>query len=132
MGTRGIYKFIDTDATYYVYKHWDNYPSGAAIFIQNALELSWKLPRFEADEFSASFIAANKKGGGDVRLMHELEGDETSIIASLHETWIEYLYEISCKDNKLHVKAIDIQEEACCFDGFLDEFTAQYNEDMNR
>lgn len=102
MGTRGIYKFIDQDSAYYVYKHWDNYPSGAAVFIQNTLKLAWKLPRFEADEFSASFIAANKKEGGGVRLMHELEGDKTNIIASLREMWIEYLYEISCKDNKLN------------------------------
>lgn len=93
---------------------------------KNALKLSWNLPRFEADEFSASFIAANKKGGGDVRSMHKLEGDETNMIASLRETWIEYLYAISCKDNKLHVKAIDIQEGVCCFEGILDEFSAQY------
>jgi hypothetical protein len=95
MGTRGVYKFIDQHSTHYVYKHWDNYPSGATTFIQNALELAWELPRFEADEFSASFIAANKKSVGDVRLMHETEEDETSIIASLREIWIEYLYEIS-------------------------------------
>ena len=129
MGTRGIYKFIDQDSAYYVYKHWDNYPSGAAVFIQNTLKLAWKLPRFEADEFSASFIAANKKEGGGVRLMHELEGDKTNIIASLREMWIEYLYEISCKDNKLHIKAIDIQKGACCFDGALDEFSAHYPDD---
>lgn len=131
MGTRGIYKFIDQYSTYYVYKHRDNYPSGAAVFIQNALELAWGLPRFEADEFSASFIAANKKRGGDIRLMQELEEDETSIMASLHEMGIEFLYEISCKDDKLHVKAIDVQKGTCCFEGFLDEFTARYNEDMN-
>ena len=91
MGTRGIYKFIDQRSTYYVYKHWGNRPSGAAVFIQNALQLAWRLPRFEADEFSASFIAANKKEGGDVRLMHELEEDEANMMASLHEMWIEYL-----------------------------------------
>ena len=126
MSTRGIYKFIEPRSAYYVYKHSDNYPSGAAVFIQNALKFSWELPRFEADEFSASFIADNKKEEGDVTLMHELRGDETSRIASLREIGIEYLYEISCKDNNLHVKAIDIRKGTCCFDGALDQFSAQY------
>lgn len=35
MSTRGIYKFIEPRSAYYVYKHSDNYPSGAAVFIQN-------------------------------------------------------------------------------------------------
>ena len=103
--------------------------SGASVFRQKGMKLSWELPRFEADEFSASFIAANKKEEGDVTLMHELRGDETNRIASLREIGIEYLYEISCKDKKLHVKAIDIQEGVCCFDGALDEFSAQYPDD---
>ena len=128
MATRGIYKFIDNVSTHYVYKHWDNYPSAAAKFIQNALEFSWELPRFEADEFSTSFIVANKKESGDVRLMDKLEEDEASIIASLDERWIEFLYEISCKDNKLHVKVVDIRKGSCCFAGYLDEFTTKYQD----
>ena len=39
-----------------VYKHSD----GAVCWINKALEHAWPLPRFEADEFAAAFVAANK------------------------------------------------------------------------
>lgn len=61
MSTRGFYTFKDTDgASYHVYKHSDNYPTGAADALDSALLMSWRLPRFEADEFAAAFVAANK------------------------------------------------------------------------
>lgn len=121
MATRGIYKFIDNDSTYYFYKQWDNYPSGAATFIQNALKLSWKLPRLEADEFSASFVAANKTRNGDVTLLHALNEDDLSSVS--------FLYEISCKDGKIYVDARDTQNGTHCFNGSLDEFSARYKDD---
>lgn len=92
MGTRAIYKFIDNDQTITLYKHWDNYPSGAIGFIEKALEYAWELPRFEADEFAAAFLAANKKKGqgGDLYICN-INGME------------EYNYEISLKNNKLWI-----------------------------
>jgi hypothetical protein len=42
-----------------VYKHSDGYPDGAVCWITKALEHAWPLPRFEADEFAAAFVAAN-------------------------------------------------------------------------
>jgi hypothetical protein len=74
MSTRSIWTFIDKswepEREYHVYKHYDGYPAGASAFVINVLlsELAWRWPRFEADEFAAAFIAANKVRQGDIRL----------------------------------------------------------------
>ena len=60
MSTRALYTFIDGDSTHHVYKHHDGYPEWAAKHIEAALPFAWALPRFEADEFAAAFVAANK------------------------------------------------------------------------
>lgn len=95
MSTRAVYTFQDTMSEYHVYKHHDGYPSGAAEFIQNALAHAWELPRFEADEFGAAFISANKDSAGGVRLTHgyDKHGD------------LEYRYEISAPAGALVVTA---------------------------
>ena len=75
MGTRAVYFFYDEECRtggdfYGVYKHYDGYPSGAASHIEAAKEYAWQLPRFEADEFAAAFVAANKNPkGGECRLI---------------------------------------------------------------
>ena len=69
MGTRAMYTFLEKGARFNVYKHHDGYPEGAAEAIRNALSKAWELPRFEADEFAAAFVAANKTSSGGVRLM---------------------------------------------------------------
>jgi hypothetical protein len=63
MSTRACYRFIDPSDTGVVtiYKHGDGYPEGAVCWITKALEFAWPLPRFEADEFAAAFVAANKR-----------------------------------------------------------------------
>jgi hypothetical protein len=84
MSTRACYTFLDTFSrgetrSFHVYKHHDGYPyaqchtgeeAGALVWIRNALIYAWELPRFEADEFAASFIVANKGNSGGVRLVH--------------------------------------------------------------
>lgn len=69
MSTRAVYTFKGFGEEYHVYKHYDGYPSGAARWIGNALAFAWDPPRYEPDEFAAAFVAGNKTGGGDVRLM---------------------------------------------------------------
>lgn len=68
MSTRAVYTFIgcaefDRGERHHVYKHCDGYPSGAADAIAAAIPLAWPLPRFEADEFAAAFVAGNKERG---------------------------------------------------------------------
>lgn len=71
MSTRAMYTFRSADGSeeFHVYKHQDGYPTGAAEALVAALEYAWPLPRYEADEFAAAFVAANKSHSGGVRLM---------------------------------------------------------------
>jgi hypothetical protein len=114
MSTRGLYKFGD----YKVYKHWDNYPTGAHEFIKNAMSLAWRLPRFEPEEFSTAFIAANKKGSGDIYMIGRH--------AQMDDCGAEYLYEISLDGSgvDLFVKISD--ESGCIFTGTLTEMGEKY------
>lgn len=89
MSTRAIYIFADNfdnsdTEVYAVYKHHDGYPDGARGFIVETMKYAWEMPRFEADEFAAAFVAANKRSPGGVRLypqalrlrkILELQGD---------------------------------------------------------
>lgn len=75
MGTRAVYTFKDEDSSFSVYKHYDGYPAGegggagAFGFIKEAKKYAWELPRFDAAEFAAAFVKANKgEAGGDVYL----------------------------------------------------------------
>ena len=98
MSTRAVYTFKDEyDNTHHVYKHHDGYPSGAVEFILKALDKSWKLPRFEASEFAAAFIAANKDEGGGVYFSKgpEDHGD------------LSYKYEVTAKDDVLQIKVFE-------------------------
>ena len=103
MSTRGLYTFTDSEGdSFTVFKHWDNYPSGAYNFIQKALTKAWDLPRFEADEFAASFIAANKKdGGGDLRLTNEATTNADVL-------GIEFIYTITSEGGALKVITRDL------------------------
>ncbi|MGH6892854.1 MAG: hypothetical protein ACREEP_11400 [Dongiaceae bacterium] len=81
MGTRAIFTFrggySEDDSSYgslfdrpvSVYKHWDGDPLSAAGFLARAQSNAWPAPRFECDEFAAAFVAANKQGCGDLRIL---------------------------------------------------------------
>ena len=94
MGTRALYFFEDSDGVYGAYKHYDNYPSGAMWFIENAKEYAWPFPRFEADDFAAGFVAANKaKGGGECRLLRMFDDTSIDMVMDDH-IWCDYYYVI--------------------------------------
>ena len=122
MGTRAIYTFKDENGTFHVYKHWDGYPEGALDAIKRALPFAWELPRFEADEFSAAFVAGNKpKDGGNVRLLPCPMPCETKSKSRHVRTWrevappdIQYRYEITRGAKGLHVAAYDV---SCSYPG---------------
>ena len=73
MGTRAVFTFKDDNGYHPVYKHWDGYPEGAVECLTKAIPFSWGLDRYEASDFSAAFVAANKKGGGDVYLSEPVD-----------------------------------------------------------
>jgi hypothetical protein len=68
MSTRAIYTFKGFGETYHIFKHHDGYPSGAAQWLERALDYAWPLPRYEPDDFAAAFVAANKTRGGGIRI----------------------------------------------------------------
>src|SRR5713101_2351532 len=84
MSTRACYRFFplngpnDWPGVVTVYRHHDGYPSGAATAIEAALPHAWPLPRFEAEEFAAAFVRANKMSADDhAREYEEQAGIET-------------------------------------------------------
>jgi hypothetical protein len=84
MSTRACYRFIpengpnDFPGVVTVYEHRDGYPKGAAKAIEAALPYAWPLPRFEADEFAAAFVRANKKNADDHARDYETWAAETA------------------------------------------------------
>lgn len=99
MSTRACYTFKDQHNTFHVYKHSDGYPTGAAQWIAAAVPFAWELPRFEASDFGAAFIAGNKKRGGSCYLMH------TGEIKAVAPGDINYRYEIECEGGIIQVTA---------------------------
>jgi|11BtaG_2_1085332.scaffolds.fasta_scaffold00403_13 hypothetical protein len=111
MGTRAVYFFYDEDFQdlYGVYKHYDNYPSGAASHIEAAKEYAWQLPRFEADEFAAAFVAANKNpNGGECRLIGLFNHDSVPSVME-EQSFCDYYYYVSYsqKDEDLKVEILE-------------------------
>ena len=132
MSTRAVYTFTDevrlhpsNGAGHHVYKHHDGYPSGGLEWIANARAVAWPLPRFEADEFAAAFVAANKTESGDVRLS---VGISSRQIASDAEYW----YVVTALDGEIHVTIHecdwwgDTPSEKEIFSGTLDAAIAKY------
>lgn len=104
MSTRGCYVFQDAQAkgAYVVYKHCDNYPSGGIAALVAARAFAWELPRFEADEAAASFVAANKKDAGNVRLCGFGSWQELAPVD------IEYLYIVRQDASGVTVQCLDV------------------------
>jgi len=133
MSTRALYTFSDEMGEFHVYKHCDGYPEGAREFISLAMEYAWPLPRFEADEFAAAFVAANKSydgkpSHGGIRLMKSGHWKEIST------SDIEFHYTVSLKNKQLHVQAnsvhhdyaTDVWSVVPIFEGTLDKFCNEF------
>jgi len=122
MSTRAMYTFKDERDTIHVYMHSDGYPEGGLSWIANARKLAWPFPRFEASDFAAAFVGANKQNYGNVRLCgpayqkaSDFSGDS------------EYWYQISFRKDNLHIEIYTVQwwdephTETRIFSGTLDK-----------
>ena len=119
MSTRGCYRFTDERDCFTVYKHSDNSPytkDGGIAAIRKATAHAWPLPRFEADEFAASFVAANKEAGGGVRLLNT---PNKQTLAHMPAD-IKYLYDVSVRKGGLWIVVSEIVGSA-----FSDNRTAK-------
>lgn len=118
MSTRGCYIFKDTSGEYVVYKHGDNYPSGAADSILGAFQYAWELPRFEANEFGAAFVVANKQPYVWTELngrVNRSVGGEVRLCSREKMPWdIAYIYVIYARGNPLAITSlcVDAHEAA--------------------
>lgn len=97
MSTRACYIFKDQDREFTVYVHCDGYPSWAWRYFADTIAsgIAWPLPRWEADEFGAAFIAVNKTRPGSVRLVKKWNDHDD----------LSYLYKLTMsKGNVLIIK----------------------------
>jgi hypothetical protein len=117
MSTRACYTFTDESGDIHVYKHHDGYPftggvhngqqyeGGGLVWINNAKPWAWELPRFEADEFAAAFVAANKeKSNGGIRLINKANPWEFS---SDSEYWYKVKIAVPALDVFVQVYSVD-------------------------
>lgn len=117
MSTNGTYKFVDTSCSITVYKHHDNYPSGALGFIEKALEYASKLPRFSALYFCSAFVIANKTA--------------IELIDNSSANHQEYNYEISFqKDGGLYIICRQYDSQPI-FSGTIENFRLWIDENNN-
>lgn len=87
MSTRAVVTIKDDSDTFHIYTHSDGYPEYQVVRIVKALKFAWPLPRFEAMDFAAGFVAANKKHGGELYLTKDWQ---------LHPD-LEYRYEVTAR-----------------------------------
>ena len=96
MGTRCVVTFKDEHQSFSVYQHWDGNPAVILEELGTTLKSgkAWPLPRFEASEFAAAFIAANKDGSGNVYLTSGPKAHSD----------LSYEYVVTCNGPALAVK----------------------------
>ncbi len=90
MSTRAVVTIIDDQHKFSIYTHCDGYPEYQVKRIQDALKFAWTLPRFEAMDFAAAFVAGSKTGGGNIYFTDDWQshGD------------LEYRYEITARSDQ--------------------------------
>lgn len=120
MSTRAIYRFYDENNHFAVYKHYDGHPVDSAMYFFKALQYAWSLPRYEADEMAAAFVAANKgMGGGDIRLLNMSQSSDRFSMGQ------EYEYEVfPAKNGQLILRVWDdeYQDGEVLYYGRLKDF----------
>ena len=100
MSTRAVITFKRGNECFHVYQHCDGYPSGVAENLRSAIAYAWPLPRFEACEFAAAFVAG-AKNGGNIYLSKgpRYHGD------------LSYRYVVRCVDGELRIDAFAIGDD---------------------
>lgn len=120
MSTHGIYNFTDESGSFAAFRHHDSYPEGAAIALIRCFYVAWSLPRFEADELAAAFVAANKTCAGGVRLVNTPIANDDQ----------EYVYNVfQAKNGQMIVKAFKDGTEF--YYGRLKDFCLKYAPDRS-
>ena len=107
MGTRAVVTFYDHSSEgnnlpyqvnhrgHHVYRQHDGYPSNVLHVLQSVVDkkMCWDLPRFEADEFATGYVAHEKEGSGNIRLLKNAD----DIIG------LSYRYYVTLVEEELHI-----------------------------
>lgn len=132
MSTRAVYGFADqyTDDQFWVYVHFDGYPTGAASYLQAFRDttLRWPGGRYEADESAAAFVACNKESAGNVRLSNGPRGHGDIEFAYLLSTddkglWLRVYNSSALEESRSPNTLLD--QIAPTWQGPLDDFLAR-------
>jgi len=109
MSTRAVFGFKQWGVTHFVYVHSDGYPTGAADKLKRTLKsgLTWGPGRFEADEWGAGFISANKDSAGGIRLAKSFS----------EFSGLDFYYEISAGDDSLNPGPVKLKAFCVTIDG---------------
>jgi len=107
-----------------IHRHGDGYPFDSILAIRAAVDLSWPAKartrtrvagRYEASEFAASFIAANKTGPGGFY-----------IVDADADSFQNYVYLVTHSDGELQVRVTKNGEDM--FDGSLTDAAIDFCE----
>jgi len=97
MATRCTIKIYDKEEAFYIYRHYDGYPSGDSgvpATLDEVQRYAWSLPRFEAMDFAAAIVRAWKSGAGDIYFTRD---------HSYH--WdTEYQYNVTVRNQQIHLQ----------------------------
>ena len=77
MGTRASITFEDAHNSFTIYQHWDGDLETIARNVERSKMFAWELPRFEASDFAAAYVAANKERGGNIYIIQQQESYDT-------------------------------------------------------
>lgn len=119
MSTRAVLTIEDRAGnSFSVYNHSDGYPEGIALKLVETLQFAWPLPRFEAMDWTAAFITANKPVGG---------GGVYCTTGAADHADLDYVYRIGmAKNGQLIVECISIIENKVLFYGRIKDFVGQF------
>lgn len=116
MGTRAVIEFKDENGTYSVYQHWDGDPKTVIENLKRTRN-RWSMPRFEADEYAAAYIATWKTNSGNIRISKgaRAHGDLSYVYTVSHVEGARFVtvkYRAKWRGSKAHMVDIapDVQE----------------------
>jgi hypothetical protein len=120
MSTRAVITFADDGQQFHVYKHGDGQPAEIGKALEATLPYAWPLPRYEATDFAAAFIAANKQkhGGGIALTTHWTDHGD------LGYRYLLYVSErtVMVRAVRTSMSTLDVLSEQLLFDGPLLQF----------
>lgn len=107
MTAPAIISVTDAQGEWNVYLASDGTPLPALEGLRRALGKTWALPRFDAADFAAAYVAANKQSGGDMWFINRATSWKTHCPPG-----IEWRYIVSVRHGNIHVVVCLVEIDA--------------------